>query len=304
MRQIVHKQRQIVQDDLLKSRLSAIAGGRASASAWRGEAAWYEWSLKWAIGYLLPTDKPIEAMCRAGIVNKIMPGEMLIVNRSGNDTFAISLASESNIASDLHLAEPIAVTGHIHLNTSANIFINTPSRAMAIVKLNCHEHQRLSTLSLLVANAAASTLTSRELQKGVDSGLTYYLEKALYASLAEILCECDPLGMPQFAAMADTRIAKALLAMALAPERAWQIASLAKEAALSRTLFATRFKLLLGITPLEYLTRLRLQLAATLAAENSTLTLHKIANAVGYKDESSLRRARSRFSVTDEIDPH
>jgi AraC-like DNA-binding protein len=297
MRQIVHKKRPIVQNDLLMSRLSVIAGGRANATIWcggRGESAWFEWSLKSAIGYLLPTNTPIETMCSAGIVNKILPGEMLVVNRSNSDTFAIRLA---DVGVTMTLPTQGAVMGHLLMNTSTSAFVDMPSRSMALIKLSTHEHGRLSALSLLVANEIASSSSTDVGPEVIGSGLALHLEKALYALLAEILCACDPLGLPQFAAMADGRIALALYAMTNAPERPWQVASLAKQAALSRTLFATRFKLLLGITPLDYLTQLRVQLAATLAVEDQKLTLHDIAKAVGYADESALRRARLRLGL-------
>ncbi len=294
MRQIVHKKRPIVQNNLRMSRLSVIAGGRANATIWRSEATWFEWSLKSAIGYLLPTNSPIEAMCSAGIVNKILPGEMLIVNRSNSDTFAIRLFSAGDTTA---LPTQGAVMGHILLNTTTSTFVSMPSRSMALIKLSTHEHGRLSALALLVANEISARAPIDVGPEIVGSGLALHLEKALYALLAEILCACDPLGLPQFAAMADERIALALHAMTNAPERPWQVASLAKQAALSRTLFATRFKLLLGITPLDYLTQLRVQLAATLAVEDQTLTLHAIAKAVGYADESALRRARLRLGL-------
>jgi AraC-like DNA-binding protein len=49
------------------------------------------------------------------------------------------------------------------------------------------------------------------------------------------------------------------------------VASLAEEVGLSRSVFAARFTQLVGEPPLGYLTRLRMQKAATLLREGATL---------------------------------
>jgi AraC-like DNA-binding protein len=287
MRQIVHKKRPIVHADTLRARLIAVACGHADAAAWHGKTAWFEWSLDRAIGYLLPTDTPLEASCTAGVVNRIRPGEMLIINRGNADTFRLQLRGGVE-PDDAHAVR--AVMGHLRMKSSSDTFAEMPSRAMTLVKLTPREETRISTLSRLLA--------SERMQDAAAPGaLNTYLEKALYESLAEVLCACDPLGLPEFAAMADTRLAVALRAMTADPARPWRVESLAREAALSRTLFATRFKLMLGTTPLEYLTALRVQLAVTLREEAPQRTLHDIAQSVGYADESALRRAQRRVAA-------
>jgi transcriptional regulator GlxA family with amidase domain len=91
----------------------------------------------------------------------------------------------------------------------------------------------------------------------------------------------------------DPRIARALEAMARAPEQAWTVARLAKVAALSRAAFARRFLAEVGAPPLKHLAALRMQLAAGLLV-NSERSLAEIAELVGYANEFALSRAFHR----------
>ena len=289
MRQIVRNNRQIVQPETTHARISAVSCGVADASTWFGKTEWFQWSLESAIGYLLPIDDPLEASCAAGVVNRIKPGELLIINRAEADSFRLQLrgAATSTLTAK-------AAMGHIRLKSSTDTFTDMPTRAMSLIKLTALEHVRVTTLSSLVANESIEG--DKDGSNARPRALVMHLEKALYEALAQVLCACDPLGLPQLVAMADSRLTAALQAMTDNPARAWRLDTLAREAALSRTLFAIRFKLMLGITPIEYLTQLRVQLAATLKAESPQRTLHDIAQAVGYADESSLRRAYQRVA--------
>jgi len=91
----------------------------------------------------------------------------------------------------------------------------------------------------------------------------------------------------------DPRIARALEAMARAPEEAWTVARLAKIAALSRAAFARRFLAEVGTPPLTHLAALRMKLAAGLLL-TSERSLAEIAALVGYANEFALSRAFHR----------
>ncbi|MCI0432752.1 MAG: AraC family transcriptional regulator [Gemmatimonadetes bacterium] len=92
------------------------------------------------------------------------------------------------------------------------------------------------------------------------------------------------------AAMADPRLGEALAAMHTTPADAWTLERLARVAALSRTSFAERFRSVVGLTPLQYLTHWRMQLARRWLAE-SRLSLEAIAGRVGYDSAASFSRA-------------
>jgi AraC-like DNA-binding protein len=90
-------------------------------------------------------------------------------------------------------------------------------------------------------------------------------------------------------ALRDPSTAAALGAMHHRAEAPWTVASLAEEVGLSRSVFAARFTQLVGEPPLGYLTRLRMQKAATLLREGATLA--KVSHLTGYASEASFSQA-------------
>src|SRR5262249_48894958 len=64
------------------------------------------------------------------------------------------------------------------------------------------------------------------------------------------------------AGLRDQYVGKALALLHDRPAEAWTVESLAREAALSRSALAERFTQFVGDTPMQYLTRWRMQLAA------------------------------------------
>ena len=95
-------------------------------------------------------------------------------------------------------------------------------------------------------------------------------------------------------ALRDPSTAAALGAMHHRAEAPWTVASLAKEVGLSRSVFAARFTELVGEPPLGYLTRLRMQKAATLLREGATLA--KASQLTGYASEASFSYAFRHWS--------
>nr|WP_275690383.1 helix-turn-helix transcriptional regulator [Photobacterium alginatilyticum] len=82
--------------------------------------------------------------------------------------------------------------------------------------------------------------------------------------------------------------------MHTAPERNWTIKQLAQEVGLSRSAFASHFHELVGQPPMTYLFILRMQLAKSKIEDTSTSMLD-IAEQIGYKSESSFKKAFKRF---------
>ncbi len=95
----------------------------------------------------------------------------------------------------------------------------------------------------------------------------------------------------------DSEVGKALAIMHRNPAHAWTIASLAKEAGVSRSVLAERFRHYLDEPPMAYLTRWRLQLGAQMLASTS-YSVAQIAAEVGYESEAAFNRAFKReFTV-------
>ncbi len=95
------------------------------------------------------------------------------------------------------------------------------------------------------------------------------------------------------AALRDPPLARALAALHADVARPWTAAQLADEALLSRSAFADRFVRTLGMPPMAYLTRWRMQLARQ-KLRDSAAPIARIAAEVGYESESTFSRAFMR----------
>jgi AraC-like DNA-binding protein len=76
-------------------------------------------------------------------------------------------------------------------------------------------------------------------------------------------------------------------------DRNWSVESLAREASMSRSAFASKFRNVLGQTPLEYLTQWRMYKAGAMIRSND-MSFSEAASAVGYGSESSFSRVFRR----------
>jgi AraC-like DNA-binding protein len=96
-----------------------------------------------------------------------------------------------------------------------------------------------------------------------------------------------------FRAIRDPVLAPALVAMHTAPDRRWSVADLAREANVSISLLDERFRELLGVAPIRYLTGWRMHVAEGLL-RTSDLGVAAVARRVGYESEEAFSRAFKR----------
>ena len=99
----------------------------------------------------------------------------------------------------------------------------------------------------------------------------------------------------QLRGLDDESIARAMSLMHERPEHPWSVATLAQASYLSRTIFSERFRALVGVTPMHYLGSYRMTLAAE-KLKNRQLSLHQVAEAVGYASEKAFSRAFQRWT--------
>lgn len=102
-------------------------------------------------------------------------------------------------------------------------------------------------------------------------------------------------GAGMLRGMADQGIARAMLAIHDHPERPWTVATLASACYLSRTVFSERFRHLVGMTPMQYLTSYRMAVAAE-KLKDPALTLDEVAAAAGYESDKAFARAFRRWN--------
>jgi len=95
------------------------------------------------------------------------------------------------------------------------------------------------------------------------------------------------------AAVRDPQIGQALALLHGHPHHPWTVASLARRLAVSRSAFAARFTELVGEPPFRYLTRLRINAAAS-RLRTSDDKLSAIATSAGYDSVAALAKAFKR----------
>ena len=95
------------------------------------------------------------------------------------------------------------------------------------------------------------------------------------------------------AGLADKQMSVAIARMHTDPGHAWTLQSLAEQVGMSRSVFALRFRAIVGTTPMEYLTRWRMLLAAD-RLRNSSDGLSVIAQSLGYESDSAFGKAFRR----------
>ncbi len=127
---------------------------------------------------------------------------------------------------------------------------------------------------------------------------------AILARLAEIACiqairiwieQTPTLTQGWLRASKDPRIALALQAIHRAPGLRWTVGFLAQQAGMSRSVFASRFKALVGESPMEYVSRWRMHRAIRLL-ERKQSSLKEVAAALGYRSACAFRtKFKSHF---------
>ena len=91
----------------------------------------------------------------------------------------------------------------------------------------------------------------------------------------------------------DPQIGRALALIHQNIAAPWSAEALAKEVALSRSAFVDRFKSLVGLPPIRYLTVWRMQ-TARLTLRETSQTIAQVARSVGYESEEAFSRAFKR----------
>lgn len=94
-------------------------------------------------------------------------------------------------------------------------------------------------------------------------------------------------------ALRDPDIGSALALIHRRAEEPWTVASLAREAHLSRSVFSERFSRLVGIPPMQYVTRWRMSLASSWLHEER-MSASEAAFRLGYSSEAAFSRAFKR----------
>jgi len=134
---------------------------------------------------------------------------------------------------------------------------------------------------------------SSELRPGADSMLAKVAELLFVEAMRRYMEKLPPEGKGWLAGVRDPHVGRALSLLHAEPGRPWSVDVLAREAALSRSALAERFTNLVGESPIQYLTRWRLALAARSLRAGSD-AIARIAERSGYESEAAFNRAFKR----------
>jgi AraC-like DNA-binding protein len=157
-------------------------------------------------------------------------------------------------------------------------------------------HIRRGRSAQLRAFSATLGLLAEEVRGGQPGGerAAVLLTETLFIHVLRVaLTDGEPGAAGWLEALRDPQIGAALAAIHGEPERPWTVATLSRRAGLSRSVFAERFHLRLGVPPMTYLARWRLQLAARWLRETRS-SVSEILDRLGYASPATFHRAFKR----------
>lgn len=115
------------------------------------------------------------------------------------------------------------------------------------------------------------------------------LSEVLFIEAVRFWAERDRPDTGIMAAMADPRLGPSLEAIHEEPGERWTLETLARKAALGRTAFSARFREVVGMTPLQYVTFWRMQKAKDLLVQQG-ISMDVIAARIGYESAAAFSR--------------
>ena len=136
----------------------------------------------------------------------------------------------------------------------------------------------------------------QELREGQPGGYLvaqHLAHMMLVQALRLHMAEGPQGGVGWLFALADRRMGAAIGAIHADPARRWTLEALAEHAGMSRSTFALKFKAAVGASPMDYLTKWRMLLAADRLA-NTGEPISAIALSLGYESESAFSTAFKR----------
>lgn len=304
--------------DVLSRILSACKAERAVTASFRLHAPWALWSagtegalirMCTGAGYwicadggapveigprdivLLPRGTPHTVSSERDPGDRVVPFADLLkahmVGRHGDHPIALTYSADSTGGEastptqlfSLHLWMPAIDAGVIPGELPALIVLRADEVALA--------HTLASTMELVVQDSLAQ-------RPGWQLSAARMGDLLLVHILGEYLR--TPAAARQGApnVLDDPGIARAVAAMQEAPQQDWTIAQLAAVAHLSRTVFTERFRGLLGVPPMQYLSAYRMNLAAERLRQPHARIVD-VAEATGYESEKAFSRAFQRW---------
>lgn len=135
---------------------------------------------------------------------------------------------------------------------------------------------------------------ARDLRPGGETVITRLADILVIQAIRSWMAADPAARTGWLGALQDRQIGRALMLIHHDPARAWTVASLAAEVAMSRSAFAARFTRMVGEPAMQYVARWRMHVALRWRKEDGT-PLVDLAGRLGYHSEAAFSRAFKRF---------
>ena len=254
------------------------------------------------ISYHLVTEGECFAVPEGGAAIRLQAGDVIVFPH-GN---AHALSSDARLPRgqgfDVHRVKPTAQWPHrIHgggggervkvicgfLGCDVRPFNPLLAALPREIHVNGHDSSSNARLAQFYQMAVAE---SREQRIGSESVLAKLSELMFIEVVRRYLERLPAEQTGWLAGLRDRHVGHALSLLHGQPAREWTLDDLAKEVALSRSALAERFTLFVGLPPIQYLAKWRMQMAAGLLTDGQA-SIAKVAVEVGYDSEAAFSRA-------------
>jgi AraC-like DNA-binding protein len=159
-----------------------------------------------------------------------------------------------------------------------------------IVKVNV----RGSNAGLWLESSVRYAMAEARSPRPGGSGVLAKLAEILFIEVLRLyMSEQRETRTGWLAGVSDRIVGAALSEMHERPSHPWTLDDLARTVGTSRSVLAERFQLLVGNSPIQYLTQWRMLLAANMLSRSNT-PLSRVAQDVGYQTDTAFSRAFRR----------
>ena len=232
----------------------------------------------------------------AGETHRLEKGDMVLMpTDSGhylspvaNDTPTGNTNNSKPVPASLTSEDPVLVCGYfVHQHPFAKILNQGLPEYLVVKKRNKAQHGMYPSMQLLMSeslNKHDSVQVNSVVLDKIAELIFVYVAKDMFSDNSAL-----------FSAMTHPKLSSSIQAMHDNPSHKWSVDELSQYAFMSRSAYASLFKSITGLAPLQYLTQWRCSCALQdLTKGNASMVA--IANRYGYDSEASFSKAFKRVT--------